>query len=86
MVWDTCRDLAACFTWKQVYVGFTSLALRLAEARRRVVHVAPSQWSRRSQVEDRRIDAMGGNGPFYLNFTIFNVLVPRGIVVIYSFA
>jgi hypothetical protein len=86
MVWDTRRDLAACFTWKLVYVGFISLALRLAEARRRVVHVAPSQRSRRSQVEDRRVDAMGCNGPFYLNFTIFNVLVPRGIVVIYSFA
>jgi hypothetical protein len=23
--WDTRRDLAACFTWKQVYLGFPSL-------------------------------------------------------------
>jgi hypothetical protein len=23
---DTCRDLAACFTWKQVWLGFPSLA------------------------------------------------------------
>jgi hypothetical protein len=30
---DTHRDLAACFTWKQVTLGFPSLALRLAEAR-----------------------------------------------------
>jgi hypothetical protein len=24
--WDTRRDLAACFTWKQVWLGFPSLA------------------------------------------------------------
>jgi hypothetical protein len=24
--WDTRRDLAACFTWKQVWLGFSSLA------------------------------------------------------------
>jgi hypothetical protein len=24
--WDTCRDLVACFTWKQVRLGFPSLA------------------------------------------------------------
>jgi hypothetical protein len=24
--WDTCRDLAACFTWKQGWLGFLSLA------------------------------------------------------------
>jgi hypothetical protein len=24
--WDTYRDLAACFTWKQVWLGFSSLA------------------------------------------------------------
>jgi hypothetical protein len=24
--WDTHRDLAACFTWKQVWLGFSSLA------------------------------------------------------------
>jgi hypothetical protein len=36
------RDLAACFTYKQVGLGFFSLTSRLTEARRRVVHVAPS--------------------------------------------
>jgi hypothetical protein len=25
-VWDTRRDLAACFTWKQVWLGYPSLA------------------------------------------------------------
>jgi hypothetical protein len=29
---DTCRDLAACFTWKQVRLEFSSLASRLVEA------------------------------------------------------
>jgi hypothetical protein len=29
--WDTRRDLAACFAWKQVWLGFPSLAWRLTE-------------------------------------------------------
>jgi hypothetical protein len=58
MTWDTRRDLAACLAWKQVTLGFSSLASRLAEARRRVVHVAPSQRLLRDQVEDGRVDAM----------------------------
>jgi hypothetical protein len=41
--WNTRRDLAGCLVWKQVWLGFSSLAGRLADARRRVVHVAPSQ-------------------------------------------
>jgi hypothetical protein len=57
--WDTCRDLAACFVWKQVGLGFPSLASRLSEARRRVVHVAPSRRLRRSQIEDEWVDATG---------------------------
>jgi hypothetical protein len=69
---DTLRDLAACFMWKQ----------RLAEARRRVVHVAQSQRLRRRQVEDGRVDATGCVRPCYPTFAIFNVLGPRGIVVI----
>jgi hypothetical protein len=32
--WATRRDLAACFAWKQVWLGFPSLASRLVEARR----------------------------------------------------
>jgi hypothetical protein len=52
MTWDTRRDLVACFAWKQVRLGFPSLASRLMEARRRVVHMAPSCRLRRDQVED----------------------------------
>jgi hypothetical protein len=36
---DTRRDLAACFVWKQVWLGFFSLASRLVEARRQVMYV-----------------------------------------------
>jgi hypothetical protein len=36
----------------------------------------------RRQVEDGRVDAMGYVGPFYPTFAVFNVLCPRGIVVI----
>jgi hypothetical protein len=80
--WDTRRDVAACFAWKQVCLGFPSLAQRLAEARRQVVHVAPSRRLRRRQVEDGWVDAMGCVRPCYPTFTVFNVLGPRGIVVI----
>jgi hypothetical protein len=56
MTRGTRRDLAACFTWKQVRLVFPSLVSRLAEARRWVVHVAPSQRSREDQVKDERVD------------------------------
>jgi hypothetical protein len=76
------RDLAACFTWKQVWLGFLSLASRLVEARRRVVHVVPLWRLRRGQVEDGRVDVTGCVGPYYPCFVIFILLGPRGIVVI----
>jgi hypothetical protein len=44
--------------------------------------VAQSRRLRQRQVEDGRVIAMGCIGPCYLTFAIFNVLVPRGIVVI----
>jgi hypothetical protein len=44
--------------------------------------VAPSQRLRQREVEDERVGAMGCVGPCYPNFAIFNVLGPRGIVVI----
>jgi hypothetical protein len=47
-----------------------------------VVHVAPSWRLHRRQVEDRRVDVMGCVGPYYPTFAIFNVLGPRGILVI----
>jgi hypothetical protein len=46
------------------------------------VHVTPSQRLHKRQVEDRRIDATGCVGPYYPTFIVFNVLGPRGIVVI----
>jgi hypothetical protein len=84
--WDMRRDLAACFALKQVRLGFSSLASRLVEARWSVVHVAPSRRLRRGQVEEGRVDAMGCVGTCYPFFTVFILLGPRGIVVIYSFA
>jgi hypothetical protein len=48
----------------------------------RVVHVAPSQRLRRKQIEDGRVDAMGCVRPCYPTFVVFNVLGPRGIIVI----
>jgi hypothetical protein len=47
-----------------------------------VVHVAPSQRLRQSQVEGGRIDATGCIGLFYPTFVVFNVLGTRDIVVI----
>jgi hypothetical protein len=66
MAWDTHRDLAACFAWKEVTLGFPSLASRLAKVRRRVVHVEPSRRLRWDQVEDGRVDAMCCVRPWYL--------------------
>jgi hypothetical protein len=82
MAWDTRRDLVACFMWKQVWLGFPSLASILAEARRRVVHVAPSWRLHRIQVEDGQVDAMGCVRPCYPCFAVFILLGPSGIVVI----
>jgi hypothetical protein len=79
--WDTRRDLVACFMWKQVVLGFSSLASRLAEARQRVVHVVPSWRLCRRQVEDRCIDVTGCVKPYYPCFTVFLVLGPRGVLV-----
>jgi hypothetical protein len=47
-----------------------------------VVHVAPLRRLRRRQVEDGWVDVTGYVGPCYPTFVIFNVLGPRGIVVI----
>jgi hypothetical protein len=79
--WSTHRDLAACFAWKQVGLGFFSLALRLVEARHRVVHVAPSRMSREDQVEDGWVDVTDDIGPCYPYFAVFYVLDLMGILV-----
>jgi hypothetical protein len=80
MTQDTRRDMVACFTLKQVVLRFPSLALILAEARQRVVHVAPSWRLRRNQVEYGWVDVMGYVGPYYPYFTVFYVLGRRGII------
>jgi hypothetical protein len=82
MAWDTHRYLVACFSWKQVTLGFPSLALRLMEARRWMVHVTLSRRLHWVQVEDGRVDMTGCIGPCYPCFTVFNVLGHRGKVVI----
>jgi hypothetical protein len=82
MARDTCRDLAACFTWKKVVLGFPNLASRLAEARRRLVHVTSSRRSHGVQVENGRVDAIGCVGLCYSYINVFHVLGLRGIVVI----
>jgi hypothetical protein len=45
--------------------------------------VAPSWRLHQRQVEDGRVDAMGCVRPCYPTFAVFNVLGPKGIVVIY---
>jgi hypothetical protein len=47
-----------------------------------MVHVAPSWRLCPRQIEDGRVDVMGCVGPCYPTFAVFNVLDPRGIVVI----
>jgi hypothetical protein len=81
--WGTRRDLAACFMWKQVGLGFPSLASRLTEARRRMVHVAPSRKLHEGQVENGQIDATDCVKPCYPYFAVFIVLGSRGILVFY---
>jgi hypothetical protein len=81
MAWDTRRDLAACFAWKQVALGFPIMASGLVDARRWMVHVLPSRRLRQDQVEDGWVDVMGCVGPCYPYFVIFYILGPKGIVV-----
>jgi hypothetical protein len=53
----------------------------LAEARRRVVHVAQSRRLRQRQFKDGRVDTTDCVRPFYHTFTVFNVLCSRSIVI-----
>jgi hypothetical protein len=80
MVRGTRRDLAACFVWKQVRLGFPYLASRPAEAQHWVVHVASSPMLHRGHVEDGRVDVMGSVKPFHPKIVVFYGLGPRGIL------
>jgi hypothetical protein len=82
---NTRRDLATCFMWKQVRLGFPCLASRLAEVRRRLVHVTPLWRLHRNEVEDGRVNAMDCVGLCYPCFVVFFVLGNRGIVVFLVF-
>jgi hypothetical protein len=81
MAWGTRQDLVACFAWRQVELGFPSLVSRLAEVRRRLVHVAPLWRSCEDRVEDGWVNATSFIGPCYPYFAVFIVLGPRGILV-----
>jgi hypothetical protein len=50
-----------------------------------MVHMASSWRLHRVKAENRYVDAMGCIGPFYLNFVVFYVLGPRGILVFLVF-
>jgi hypothetical protein len=69
----TRRDLATCFARKQVGLGFFSLASRLVEARRQVVHVASFGRLHRDEAEDGRVNVTCCIGPFHpkLLFSIY---------------
>jgi hypothetical protein len=79
--WDTRQDLAVCFPWKQITLRFPSLASRLVDAQRRMVHVASSLRLRREEAEDGRVDATGCVRPLYLKIFIIYVLCPRSSLV-----
>jgi hypothetical protein len=82
MAWGTHWDLAVCFMWKQVRLRFLSLASRLVEVWRQVVHVAPLRRSRENQVKDGWINATGSIGPCNPYLTVFFILDHRGICLL----
>jgi hypothetical protein len=59
----------------------SQFACKLAEERRRMVHMALSKRSCEDEAKDGRVDAMGCIRLFYPNFAIFVVLGHRGILV-----
>jgi hypothetical protein len=75
------RDVAVCFAWKQVELGFFSPTSRLVEARQGVVHVALSQRLRQDEAGDGQLDVTDCVGSFYPKITIFSVLDHRDNLV-----
>jgi hypothetical protein len=74
MVRDKCRDLAACFAWKRVRLGFSSLASRLAEVWHRWF-----TWHHRRGCMEMKLKT---DGSMRQNFAIFIVLGHKGSLVI----
>jgi hypothetical protein len=81
LAWDTRRDLATCFSWKQVRLEFLSLASRLMETQRWVVHMASSWRLHRDEAEDGRVNVMRCIGLFYHKIIVFYVLGSRGNLI-----
>jgi hypothetical protein len=82
MTWDTRHDLAACFAWNQVELGFSHSGLKIDGGATRMVHAASSWRLRRGQVKDGRVDAMDCARRCYPYFTVFFKLDHRGNLVI----
>jgi hypothetical protein len=85
MVWDTHRDLAACFAWKRDGLEFPSFDSKLAKERQRVVHVASSRRSCGCEAKDCRFDGVGCGavevGPNYPSLDVIFFFAHRGILV-----
>jgi hypothetical protein len=75
----------ACFIEKQVGLGFSSFAPKLAKKRRHVVHVASSWRARGCEAKDDWFDCVGCGtmevGPNYHLLDIIILLDHRGILV-----
>jgi hypothetical protein len=81
MVGGTHQDLTACFVWKQVRLEFPSLVSRLVEARRGWCMCHHHECCIELKMMMDRVDVIGCVEPFYLNFSVFYVLGPSGILV-----
>jgi hypothetical protein len=62
-------------------VSVSQFTLKLAEERRRVVHIASSRRSCEDEVKDGRVDVMGYIKSFNPYFIIFVVLDTRDILI-----
>jgi hypothetical protein len=82
---DTHRRPTTCFITKQVGLRFPSFDSKLADERRRVVHVASSWRSRESEAKDGRFDGVGCGAvkvrPNYPSLVVIFLLAHRGIPV-----
>jgi hypothetical protein len=79
--WDTCRDLAICFAWKQVGLGFPSLASILVETRCGWCMWYHHRGCIELKLKTDMVDATGCIGSLDLNFAVFIALDINGILV-----
>jgi hypothetical protein len=82
-----CQHLAAYFVVKKVRLGFSSFASKLAEERRRVVHMALSWRSCGSKENDGRFNGIGCGvvevRPNYPSLDVIFLLAHMCILVFY---